>query len=218
MLNRDLKFWDAITNRKIKSKKRRSRKFLETSTNEQFIIDTNFLSDIEDYYGDNMNKIETNINELIKISDQELIMQLANIENDINLNNFDLNNMNTNSTISLDKDKIGTIAVTTSADYELKALEDLEKELGLDNGIAYINNSNSNSKKSPKTTTPTSTDNIISDSQMDSLLSAEVMDTNTNNISSTQSKGGGSLPRDDSLDELEQYLQSLSTTNTTSPK
>ena len=51
---------------------------------------------------------------------------------------------------------------------------------------------------------------------MDSLLSAEVMDPNTN-ILSSHSKGGN-LPRDDSLDELEQYLQSLSTTNNSSPK
>jgi hypothetical protein len=159
MLQKDVRFWESVTQRKIKAKKRKSRKFLSATSDKFSISDDDKPSNLSEpqyieevvnsYYESNSDHDATK-----KQSDLDLIQQLTLAEND---NDFDMilqstandkinsnvsnmttehNKMDTNDQLGVDSRSLvkSTKENNPSASLELKALEDLEKELGLDMG------------------------------------------------------------------------------------
>ena len=180
MLHRDARFWENIADRKVRSKKRKPRKYASNAT-EKFsivdgtdivkqsrdealrnsLLDTSQFNYIEDDDGDD------EIDELLKLdgndikyykqedcphgeggmSDQELINQLAQAEID--------DDGDDSSTQFVDvKEDIDSLVEGTSTSNELKALEELEKELGLDFNVVSASSCSDNEGKGnsgPKT-------------------------------------------------------------------
>ena len=156
-LHKDSRFWDAVSARKIKSKKRRSRKYL-SSTADQFSIfdDSGGTIGVEEggYSLDSI-RFSTIVadmensangggsgNGVSGMSDSELIMQLARAEEDRLGDGEDYDHedgagraggVNTTGAAGGVTPSSTTNTTTTGkSNVELQALEDLEKELGLD--------------------------------------------------------------------------------------
>ena len=157
-LHKDSRFWDAVSARKIKSKKRRSRKYL-SSTADQFSIfdDSGGTIGVEEggYSLDSI-RFSTIVadmensangggsgNGVSGMSDSELIMQLARAEEDRLGDGEDYDHedgtgraggVNTTAGAGAGATPSSTTNTTTTgkSNVELQALEDLEKELGLD--------------------------------------------------------------------------------------
>ena len=203
-LHRDSRFWEAVSARKLRSKKRKARKFLAT-TQEQFsIIDehnNNYIS-IDDLneikfstnnnnnpinLNNNNNNIMNNSNSNI-ISNEELILQLAAAqEDDISETSFDeLHNKKTSIASSIKTNNNNN--TNNNLHSELQALEDLEKELGLDDLNLFKPSIATNS-------------NVTTNATMNSSMNASTMNEVTNNHKSDE----------ENLDELEKYLESLNT-------
>jgi protein-tyrosine phosphatase len=165
-LHKDAKFWDSVTARKNKGKKRKSRKFTADQYDPFSIIDDSKVSHGTDHDEISFNfssKFASGLNN--SSNDMELIKQLAQAEGD--------------------DDDVPSSVQQSSAPVvkgELEALEDLEKELGLSDLQLFSNEklkpSSSNLTEAPASKPPAT-------SQGD----------------------------DDNLDELERYLQSLSSQN-----
>jgi hypothetical protein len=185
-LHKDAKFWEAVTARKNKSKKRRSRKF-ESNSQDPFSIveDSKFLQEQEasEEIAFKINsKFASNQSTNSYNDDMELIKQLAQAEGD------------SQDDISV---KSGAVPSTKSsqpitpasnvAKGELQTLEELERELGLVD-LQLFSNEKSNPSASQST-------NIKSES-----------------VTVVENEAG-STAEDDNLDELERYLQSLSSQN-----
>ena len=125
-LHKDTRFWDAVSVRKSKSKKRSNRKFA-INTQEQFSISDDLLNGTPSEVKNNL--LSSEYSKIIvsrgnSISDADLIMQLAEAEED------------SSSTREYPKSKAENVEVsntiTSSANVELEALEELERELGLE--------------------------------------------------------------------------------------
>jgi protein-tyrosine phosphatase len=166
-LHKDAKFWDSVTARKNKGKKRKTRKFTADQYDPFSIIDDSKVSNGNDH--DEISfKLSTKFpsGQSTSSSDMELIKQLAQAEGDDNDDVLD----------SVQQSSVPPVK------GELEALEDLEKELGL------------------------------SDLQ---LFSNEKLNPSSRNLTepSTSKQPTTSEGDDDNLDELERYLQSLSSQN-----
>jgi hypothetical protein len=187
-IHKDARFWESVAQRKLRSKKRRARKFL-ASQQDQFSIadDSKILVDHDAMTEINfvaLDKTESEKNLQSYQQDIDLIKQLAELEgggsdNSIVTSGTDLISIPIAS--SQVKDSAEVVPPQTpkqagNVKVELQALEDLEKELGLSDLHLF-----SNEKKTKQTTPkPTPSKNYDAD--------------------------------DDNLDELEKYLQSLSGT------
>ncbi len=185
-LHRDAKFWDAITNRKQKSRKRRSRKFL-SNQQEQFSIDESDHGEEED------REISSRFDNLSSpvpakstnnggMSDEDLIALLGNVEDDIAAAITTPTKTDTSVDGSTNLPSSND-AITPEAEKELLALDDLEKELGLDDMNLF-------SGKEPESSAP-STDTSKTPAQAEGATPAK-------DISDL-----------DDLDDIEEYLNSL---------
>lgn len=191
-LHRDAKFWDAITNRKQKSRKRRSRKFL-SNQQEQFSIDESDHGDEEDRESssrfDNLSSpVPAKSTNNGGMSDEDLIALLGNVEDDIAAAITTPAKTDTHSTSSYTVDETtvtSTISsMTPEAQKELLALDDLEKELGLDDMNLF---SGKDSESSP-------------------VLSSTSKTPAKQSAAGTPAKDIADL---DDLDDIEEYLNSL---------
>jgi len=130
-LHKDTRFWDAVSARKSKSKKRSNRKFT-INTQEQFSISDDLInsSNPSEFNSNNMLSAneysKINVSRGNSISDTDLIMQLAQAEE-----NSIHNGQNNPNKPKIDNTESST-SVTSSANIELEALEELERELGLE--------------------------------------------------------------------------------------
>jgi hypothetical protein len=201
-LHRDSKFWEAVSARKARSKKRRSRKFL-SNTQEQFSIGDDLGN-----YEDEMNEIKFSTSpikppayligidgDVSLMSDEELIMQLAQAQDEPMLSSNLATSSTKSSTSSL---PAATSSEGQAANMELQALEELERELGLDDLNLF---------KSPSAGTAAGVSGAAS------TISATTTST-VSNISqpiSTMASATSATSDEDNLDELEKYLQSLNT-------
>jgi hypothetical protein len=125
-LHRDAKFWDSVASRKQKAKRRKSRKFV-SSQQEQFSIDE---GDVKagtevDFYA----TFAGAEGKASGLSDMDLIQQLAELEGDGKKSEGEEGEGLESSHGSL---SMSAPASTSASTSELQALEDLEKELGLD--------------------------------------------------------------------------------------
>lgn len=166
-LHKDTRFWDAVAARKSKSRKRKPRKFA-TTVQEQFSISDEATGDSSSSSGNSSSSSASSQFYDIAGSNDDLIMQLAQAEN------VEYDNSDSSSSV-------GKTEVISSANVELRALEELEKELGLDLSSNDITNSNSSGIAN-------SSDGISS-----------IATANHNAMSDAI----------DDLDDLEKYLESL---------
>jgi hypothetical protein len=199
-LHRDTRFWDAVAARKSKGKKRRQRKFL-SNNQEQFSISDDARDDIsgEGYPTASSNKRSSgsfvsdgsamgmNSNPKGDLSDSELqvlIMQLAHAEENP-IGREGNGRVSSNDT---------TPSNNTTANVELQALDDLEKELGLE----LFKDEGSTATALDSTTV------AAEKSPMEANNFSTSQDMKSETPSSSTNVGGI-----DDLDELERYLQTL---------
>jgi tensin len=207
-IHKDARFWESVAARKVKSKKRKSRKFL-SSQQDQFSIadDSKVLLDHDSLIEISFLDKDTDAGKSIKGSsyqqDMDLIKQLAELESDVGgspaastgsavassstttmvgsnveSQTFSKPSSLTNSNVAIDLTP-STPKTTGSVKVELQALEDLEKELGLSDLHLFSADKKSSTSRPAVSTTPKPTPTKFVDD-------------------------------DDNLDELEKYLQSLS--------
>ena len=179
-LHKDTRFWDAVAARKAKSKKRRSRKFVATSQ-DQFSIADDIYIDKEEYAGTkvyfNSNDISTKkVTNTVSNTNDDLILQLARAEE------------NPDAADSPIRNKNDDINANNTANIELQALAELEKELGLE----FLNTKSSESTEKNNDKIDKVSDKIDKDNE-------EYQISNSN----------ASADSYDDLDELEKYLESL---------
>jgi hypothetical protein len=196
-LHRDSRFWDAVASRKLKSKKRRSRKYT-ASVQEHFSIgdephspaktsaSAGLLGSLGSLgsdllgFGDNAEPAPA-ASCGTSMADLDLIQQLANAES----SNF---SRTTNG---------GTTTPNLSAVDELQALDLLEQELGLGLGSSAPSTpSHSRTKSSDKLVADTSTPIVTKFSR--------------ENLSESGTKSKSDDIDLDNLEDLENYLNSLS--------
>lgn len=129
-LHKDTRFWDAVSARK-KNKKRSNRKFT-INTQEQFSISDDLINNSNP--SEFKNNLSSNhyskivVSRGSSISDIDLIMQLAEAEED-SVHGYQ---HNPNITKPDNNNGSNVNAITSSANIELEALEELERELGLE--------------------------------------------------------------------------------------
>jgi hypothetical protein len=220
-LHKDAKFWEAVTARKNKGKKRKSRKFSSDQKDPFSILEDNHKlipDDNDDDTADEIafkSKYNTSNSAANNQHDMDLIKQLAQLAED---DSDDLHSphqtaasssstiapphVNSSSTTSTSSNKNSNNVAPPSnslasptAKGELEALEDLEKELGLADLQLFSNEKtkvNATSEQSPAVVTskPSTSSAAPSDSASKAIASNDI---------------------EDNLDELERYLQSLST-------
>lgn len=213
-LHRDAKFWDAVSNRKLKAKKRKARKFLshqqerfsigdEFKGDEDGATEVNFYSSFTAGAGSSSQSLgpEGSANNYSSLSDMDLIMQLAELENgNAEEVNFPMNagketggkevsTVETETTpTTSDAAKAGRSAVSS----ELQVLEELERELGLDNFLTGGPSSDPSQTVAP-------------------VSAGAGTAASTGSVSAPVTSSVSTLDDDDNLDELEKYLQSLGT-------
>lgn len=179
-LHKDAKFWESVTARKNKGKKRKSRKFTSDQADPFSIFDDGKLSgDDQDEIDFKITKINT-ANQVPVNNNDELIKQLAQLEGDNGDFNEEVLASPTASTSSNKGNEFTSPPASTAG--ETQTLEDLEKELGLSDLQLFT------SSEKPKAASVTATPN------------------------DTESTGHTKVD-EDNLDELERYLQSLSSQN-----
>lgn len=212
-LHRDAKFWDQVANRKNKAKKRKARKFL-SNQQERFSIaddlkgddatttEVNFYSSFTPGHSGDGHAVAGGDGSkgYSSLSDMDLIMQLAELESGVNSEDVSFHpsmvvSSNTSEGApsgdgtpvrSVTGSKAGSKAAPTKAvSSELQVLEELERELGLDNFLTGMSN-DTKANGSAATSTEASAKSASAAAAASSLLSD-----------------------DDNLDELEKYLQSL---------
>lgn len=228
-LHRDTRFWEAVAARKSKSKKRRARKFLAASQ-EQFSISEEagkFGSQDSDEMTFSALKAATVTASTTSandgVSDAELIAQLASMEDDALLAADASTPRSPSAAVSSGSgkdnmpgepvaDKAGggpssssSAALTnTAANSELLALQELEKELGLDDLNLFATGPTT---APAAVSTPGKSDSGNGDSNATKTPAAPAPTPAT----AAKPAGDTQLVDDDNLDELERYLQSLST-------
>ena len=153
-LHRDAKFWDAITNRKQKSRKRRSRKFLSNAQDQFSIIDDPLVSDTVDTRLDNLQSpVPAKATNQSGMSDLDLIKLLGNVEEDLPLpsspGGFPSVPLPTSTNDGPPVSISPPPQTIHSANKELLALDDLEKELGLDEPVDSIGASSTPAQNQP---------------------------------------------------------------------
>ena len=189
MLHRDARFWEAVSSRSARARLRKSRKFL-ASSQEQFSIfdDLGPLSPTgsadDDLTGSGKVVVQGHVDRVI--SDRELIEQLARAE--VGAENDDVTQLPVTPQLAVGAPTMGSTIDTTAA-AELQALAELEKELGLtDIGSSTSSGTGNSISKDVDTNSHSKEGRSSSDVETQSKLDS------------------------DNLDELEQYLQSLSIT------
>jgi hypothetical protein len=209
MLHRDARFWENIADRKVRSKKRKSRKFASSATEKFSIFDgADFAKEVsreeelnkfasidsrlmnykeEDADGDDDHLWQDGGSEVRftkdvesshgdgGMSDQELINQLAQAE-------FDDEDDEDSQQETYAEVRDVVLTEETAASKELKALAELEKELGLDFNVMSASSCSDNEGKS----------NISPSKEKSNKDNEETEDDTSQN-----------------LDELEDFLQSL---------
>lgn len=185
-LHRDTRFWDAVAARKSKGKKRRQRKFM-TNNQDQFSISDETREDIcgegfpKAAPSKRVSATHTSISPPVghtpkgELSDSELIMQLARAEE---------NSQGGQEVVKSGIDN--TVTSNAMANVELQALDDLEKELGLELPKDEEGHNVSSTLCAPATLSPT----LQNEGEVHSAKKSPTLDT-------------------DDLDELERYLQAL---------
>jgi len=146
-IHKDIRFWEAISLRKSKSKKRRSRKF-DSNEVDQFSIadDGKFLLEQENGVDEISFLSSATDQSSLNVDNSELIKQLALAEED------ELPSMTLNDTTTAAKQP-------EMVPGELQVLEDLEKELGLSDLQLFSAEKNPH-PPSPKETQSTDDDNL----------------------------------------------------------
>ena len=182
-LHRDTRFWEAVAARKSKSKKRQSRKFV-SSSQDQFSISDDISGHGETKEPKPASAPRPTSKAVGNMSDLELIMQLARAEED-SMGEIDAESGPPMPTLNIQPMGSMNAGSTAAATLELQALEDLEKELGLDDLQLFTNMEFSDSSGTR---------------DVDSSVAAS---------SGTKAAAAPSAESED-LDELEQYLSSLS--------
>lgn len=209
-LHKDIKFWESISLRKQKAKKRKSRKFLSTQQDRFSIADDVVGSDSAgatevSFYSSfttpsSSSRSPSDV-DYSNVSDIDLIKQLAELEG----GSSDLLGTSTEESYYAANrtDTIGhsSFQSSTGGASELQALEDLEKELGLDSLLLF--GTNNNSSTSGGSTKESAAGPMSSDSPAGK-------ETTGSSEKSNAALGGDDI-NFDNLDELESYLQSLGT-------
>lgn len=208
-LHKDIKFWESISLRKQKAKKRKSRKFLSTQQDRFSIADdvgsdsagateVSFYSSFTTPSSSSRSPSDVDYS---NVSDIDLIKQLAELEG----GSSDLLGTSTEESYYAANrtDTIGhsSFQSSTGGASELQALEDLEKELGLDSLLLF--GTNNNSSTSGGSTKESAAGPMSSDSPAGK-------ETTGSSEKSNAALGGDDI-NFDNLDELESYLQSLGT-------
>lgn len=209
-LHKDIKFWESISLRKQKAKKRKSRKFLSTQQDRFSIADdvvgsdsagateVSFYSSFTTPFSSSRSPSDVDYS---NVSDIDLIKQLAELEG----GSSDLLGTSTEESYYAANrtDTIGhsSFQSSTGGASELQALEDLEKELGLDSLLLF--GTNNNSSTSGGSTKESAAGPMSSDSPAGK-------ETTGSSEKSNAALGGDDI-NFDNLDELESYLQSLGT-------
>lgn len=170
-LHRDTRFWEAVAARKSKSKKRQPRKFNSTTIDQFSISEDSGHS----YSPVKLPAPELNHNSVSGMSDLDLIMQLAKAEE----GDLEEESSNAFNLQSLSSTQTGLRA----GSLELQALEDLEKELGLDEL------------------------QLFTGVQFDEGPAGDAAGASAE---AAASSAPAAVNNENDLDELEQYLQSLS--------
>jgi len=214
-LHKDARFWESITTRKSRSKKRRSRKFV-SAQQEQFSISDDASSGGKSPTDSNTSVVsflsaqaallqqqQKASSTVSGLSDMELILQLAQAEDPSE------SSLEPNSNVAIPP---VTNTVVSNRFEELQALEDLEKELGLgelglsSSGLVQVpgNNSTLVSSGDGKST--------------NTVVAKESPSSFDGGIAAVEVSVASTVPAtpvvtvqedDDNLDELEKYLQSL---------
>lgn len=210
-LHKDIKFWESISLRKQKAKKRKSRKFLSTQQDRFSIADDVVGSDSAgatevSFYSSfttpsSSSRSPSDV-DYSNVSDIDLIKQLAELEG----GSSDLLGTSTEESYyaaNRQTDTMGhsSFQSSTGGASELQALEDLEKELGLDSLLLF--GTNNNSSTSGGSTKESAAGPMSSDSPAGK-------ETTGSSEKSNAALGGDDI-NFDNLDELESYLQSLGT-------
>lgn len=209
-LHKDIKFWESISLRKQKAKKRKSRKFLSTQQDRFSIADDVVGSDSAgatevSFYSSfttpsSSSRSPSDV-DYSNVSDIDLIKQLAELEG----GSSDLLGTSTEESYYAANrtDTIGhsSFQSSTGGASELQALEDLEKELGLDSLLLFGTNNNSS------TSGGSTKESAAGPMSSDSPAGKETTGSSEKNNAAL----GGDDINFDNLDELESYLQSLGT-------
>lgn len=209
-LHKDIKFWESISLRKQKAKKRKSRKFLSTQQDRFSIADDVVGSDSAgatevSFYSSfttpsSSSRSPSDV-DYSNVSDIDLIKQLAELEG----GSSDLLGTSTEESYYAANrtDTIGhsSFQSSTGGASELQALEDLEKELGLDSLLLFGTNNNSS------TSGGSTKESAAGPMSSDSPAGKET----TGSSEKSNAVLGGDDINFDNLDELESYLQSLGT-------
>ena len=189
-LHKDSRFWDAVSARKTKSKKRRSRKYVQSTADQFSIFEDAGSATIDEGNLDSIRfstvgpdgDLAMASGGVSGMSDMELIMQLARAEEDR------LGEGDEEGEAGGDKGE----GKKGKANVELQALEDLEKELGLDELQLFLDG--------PSTKAGGGGGGGGTDAGR----------TDTPGGKATTATKAAADDDDDNLDELERYLQSLS--------
>jgi hypothetical protein len=136
LIHKDVRFWETIANRKLKSRRRAARKFLSASQERFSISDESTHNELplppsSSIISTRMETQESAGSTTGGISDNDLILELSMAEAD---SRFNSPTHAVKGAFLDDFDFQTPVATTTTggAHSELKALDDLEKELGID--------------------------------------------------------------------------------------
>lgn len=215
-LHKDIKFWESISLRKQKAKKRKSRKFLSTQQDRFSIADDVVGSDSAgatevSFYSSfttpsSSSRSPSDV-DYSNVSDIDLIKQLTELEGGTS----DLLGTPTEESYYAANrtDTMGhpSFQSSTGGASELQALEDLEKELGLDSLLLFGTNNNSTTSGSSSIAATKPKESAAGPMSSDSPAGKE---TTASTEKSNATLGGDDI-NFDNLDELESYLQSLGT-------
>ena len=204
-LHKDSRFWDAVSARKTKSKKRRSRKYVQSTADQFSIFEDSGSMAIDEGNLDSIRfstvgpegDLSIASGGVSGMSDMELIMQLARAEED-RLGDGDEEG-ETEGDAGRDQGKDRGRDKKGKANVELQALEDLEKELGLNELQLFLDGPSTKAGGGGGAAAGgggTGTDTGRTD-------------TPGGKATTTATKAAAD-DDDDNLDELERYLQSLS--------
>lgn len=220
-LHKDIKFWESISLRKQKAKKRKTRKFLSTQQDRFSIADdvagsdsagTTEVSFYSSFAAPSSSSRSPSDVDYSNVSDIDLIKQLAELEG----GSSDLLDASTEEGYfaANRSDTTGHSGFQSSAGgtSELQALEDLEKELGLDSLLLFGTSNNSTtsggSSSNASAKAKESAAGPMSPSDPPPHLPVAGRETP---IGSSEKSNAGDDVNFDNLDELESYLQSLGT-------
>lgn len=220
-LHKDIKFWESISLRKQKAKKRKSRKFLSTQQDRFSIADdvagsdntdTTEVSFYSSFAAPSSSTRSPSDVDYSSVSDIDLIKQLAELEG----GSSDLLDASTEegyyAANASRTDAAGHSIFQSNAGgaSELQALEDLEKELGLDSLLLFGTNNSSTTSGGSSNAAAKAKESSAAGPMASDLYPAG-KETTGSSEKSNAAPGGDIDVNFDNLDELESYLQSLGT-------